>query len=91
MEGCGRGEEAAAAKLQADLEAALAERRFGAIVLGVELSDWASLEALTRNYRVVDRLDGRLGGRLEGQPGGGAALLPATGAPIGPRLWLEPR
>ena len=80
-------EEAAAAKLQADLEAALAERRFGAIVLGVELSDWASLEALTRNYRVVDRLDGRLDGRLEG----GAALLPATGAPIGPRLWLEPR
>ena len=67
-----------------DLSAALEERRFASIVLGVELSDWASLEALTRNYRVAERLDG-------GEPGSGEALVPPTGAPIGPRLLLVPR
>ena len=71
----------AAARLRSELSRALDERRFSAIVLGVELSEWAELEALGRNYRVVDRL----------APEGGASPVPATGSPIGPRLWLEPR
>ena len=77
-------EQADAQALFDDLSAALEERRFASIVLGVELSVWASLEALTRNYRVAERLDG-------GAEGSGGALLPPTGAPIGPRLLLVPR
>ncbi|MDG1490712.1 MAG: hypothetical protein P8R43_02390, partial [Planctomycetota bacterium] len=78
--------------LARDLDA----RRFGAIVLGVELSEWAGFEALTRNYRVADRLDGRaddpaVGPAGEPADGAGAPLAPATGAPIGPRLLLLPR
>ena len=78
-----REQEQAAAfldELSVDLEA----RRFEAIVLGVELSQWASLQALMRNYRVAERLAGREGDVP-------AAILPATGAPIGPRLLLVPR
>ncbi len=81
---------------EADLARDLEARRFGAIVLGVELSEWAGFEALTRNYRVADRLDGRADEPAigpAGQPadGAGAPLAPATGAPIGPRLLLLPR
>jgi hypothetical protein len=77
-------EQADAQALFDDLSAALEARRFASIVLGVELSVWASLEALTRNYRVAERLDG-------GEPGSVGALVPPTGAPIGPRLLLVPR
>jgi len=77
-------EEEQAAAFSAELSACLEARRFGAIVLGVELSEWASLEALTRNYRVAERLDA-------GKDGVPAELVPATGAPIGPRLLLLPR
>lgn len=67
-----------------DLSASLEERRFAAIVLGVELSVWASLDALTRNYRVEERLDSSA---VAGQK----PVVPPTGAPIGPRLLLVPR
>jgi len=77
-------EQAEAQALFDDVSAALEARRFARIVLGVELSVWAGLEALTRNYRVAERLDGGAGGA-------GSPLAPPTGAPIGPRLLLVPR
>jgi hypothetical protein len=69
---------------EAQLGRELDARRFGAIVLGVELSEWSGFEALTRNYEVAERWDG---------PGAEAPspLVPATGAPIGPRVLLLPR
>ncbi|MEM9801866.1 MAG: glycosyltransferase family 39 protein [Planctomycetota bacterium] len=72
------GERDVAQRFVDDLTNALNAKRFAAIVFGVEISEWADLEPLGRNYVVRERLDG-----FDHE-------MP-IGAPHAPRLLLVPR
>ncbi len=66
------------------LARALDERRYAAIVLGVEPQEWGGFEALARNYVVSERLDGANGESTMG-------YVQPTGADRRARVLLVPR